>query len=230
MPASDLQTGRRPGKSAKPYKGIGMEGPIARWYVQVRKPDEEMERVVSEVRDNLPTGSRILEVAPGPGYLAIELAKSGQYSVVGLDISKTFVDIARAKAKEAGVKVDFRYGNASDMPFEGNTFNFIVCRAAFKNFSEPVEAIREMHRVLKPGGTALIVDLRGDASPADIRTHVDSMGLSRINRLMTRMTFKYFLLKNAYRVEQIRQLVAQTAFGSADIREDEIGMEIRLEK
>ena len=229
MPTSDLQTGRA-AKVAKPYKGIGMEGPIARWYVKVRKPDEELEYVVHEVHDRVPAGSHILEVAPGPGDLAIALAKSGKYSVVGLDISKTFVDIARTKAREAGVAADFRYGNASDMPFEASMFDYIVCRAAFKNFTQPVEAIREMYRVLKPGGTAVIFDLRGDASPEDINKHVESMGLSPVNRWMTKLTFKHVLLKNAYRVDQIRQLVAQTKFGSADIRENEIGMEIRLEK
>lgn len=228
MPTSDLQG--RATKVAKPYKGIGMEGPIAKWYVNVRKPDEEMDDVVHEVHDSVPAGSRILEVAPGPGDLAIALAKSGQYSVVGLDISKTFIDIARAKAREAGVAVDFRYGNASDMPFEANTFDYLVCRAAFKNFTQPVEAIREMYRVLKPGGAAVIFDLRGDATPEDISKHVESMGLSRINHWMTKLTFKHILLKNAYRVDQIRKLVAQTKFGTADIRENEIGMEIRLKK
>jgi ubiquinone/menaquinone biosynthesis C-methylase UbiE len=72
------------------------------------------------------------------------------------------------------------------MPFAAETFDFIICRAAFKNFTEPVEAIREMHRVLKPGGKALIEDLRGDASMEEIANHVNQMGLSRLNTLMTK--------------------------------------------
>lgn len=230
MPTTNQQTSRSSAKSVKPYKGLAMEGPIARWYTKVRGRDEELGQVVSEVCDTLPTGSRILEVAPGPGYLAIELAKTGRYTVVGLDISRSFVEIARAKARDAGVEVDFHHGNASAMPFTANSFDFIVCRAAFKNFTEPVQAIREMHRVLKPGGTALIIDLRGDASPDDINAYVNNMGLSRINTFMTKMTFQHMLLKNAYKVAQIRQFVAQTNFATADIREDALGMEIRLEK
>jgi ubiquinone/menaquinone biosynthesis C-methylase UbiE len=69
---------------------------------------------VREVSEILPAGGRILEVAPGPGYLAIELAKNEKYQIVGLDISKSFVEIAQTKAK-AGVAVDFRHGNASNM-------------------------------------------------------------------------------------------------------------------
>jgi len=230
MPTTDLQTNQPSPTAAKPYKGLAMEGPIARWYSKIREHDEEIGMVVREVREILPAGSRVLEVAPGPGYLAIELARPGTYHVVGLDISKSFVQIAQAKAREAGVAVEFRHGNASNMPFGAGTFDFIVCRAAFKNFTEPVQALQEMHRVLKPGGKALIIDLRRDASPEEINTHVSSLRLSRINRLLTKWTFKQFLLKNAYTGEAIRQLVSQTNFARHEIREDTIGMEIWLEK
>jgi len=230
MPSQDLQTQPSTPKAAKPYKGMAMEGVIARWYAKIRKDDVELEPVVRQMSDLLPDGSRILEVAPGPGYLAIELARLGKYQVVGLDISASFVQIARAKAKQAGVAVEFHQGDAAHMPFGADTFDCIICRAAFKNFSEPAQAIREMHRVLKLGGTALIIDLRGDASPQDVRTAVGNMGLSAINRLLTQATFKYFLLKNAYTGAEIRQMVAQTPFAGCDIREDAIGMEVWLEK
>ena len=72
----------------------------------------------------LPPGSAVLEVAPGPGYFSIELAKLGAYSITGLDISHTFVEIAAKKAAEAGVHVEFRQGNASSMPFARQLFRF----------------------------------------------------------------------------------------------------------
>jgi ubiquinone/menaquinone biosynthesis C-methylase UbiE len=216
-------------RAAKPYKGLAMEGLIARWYTKIREHDEGLGTLAGKVSDILPSGSRVLEVAPGPGYLAIELAKRG-YHVVGLDISASFVQIARAKAGEAGVAAEFRHGNASDMPFDGDTFDFIICCAAFKNFTEPLRAIQEMHRVLKPGGKALIVDLRRDASREEINTHINDLGLSGINTLITKWTFKQFLLKNAYTNQEIRQFVSQTEFARLDIREDTIGMEIWLEK
>jgi len=206
-----------------------MEGLIARWYTKIRQNDEELAALVRRVNDILPAGSRVLEVAPGPGYLAIELAKRG-YHVVGLDISASFVQIARAKAKEAAIAVDFQRGNASAMPLDGDSFDFVVCRAAFKNFTEPARAIEEMYRVLKPGRKALIVDLRGDASSEDISTAIKGMRLNGINTLLTKWTFKHVLLKNAYTSEDIRRMVAQTRFARADIHEDSIGMEIWLEK
>jgi hypothetical protein len=56
------------------------------------------------------------------------------------------------------------------------------------------------------------------------------MRLSSINTLLTKWTFKYFLLRNAYTSEDIRQMVAQTRFARPAIHEDSIGMEIWLEK
>jgi ubiquinone/menaquinone biosynthesis C-methylase UbiE len=229
MPTGDLQTKQPAPKVAKPYKGMAMEGPIARWYTKIRENDQERGAVVQKLNEALSPGSRVLEVAPGPGYLAIELARQG-YRVVGLDISASFVQIASRKAREAGVAVDFHQGNASSMPFEADIFDCIICCAAFKNFTQPVEALREMHRVLRPGGRAVIMDLRRDAAPEVVNAYVDHMGLSWINTLLTKQTFKHVLLKNAYTRAEIRQLVSQTQFAHLDIRDDSIGMEIWLEK
>ncbi len=139
--------------SLKPYKGLGMEGAVAKWYSALTKKSlDEFKALAQRVAEGIPPEGSVLEVAPGPGYFAIELAKLGDYQIAGLDISKTFVEIARANAARAGVRVAFHLGNASSMIFGDNTFDFVLCRAAFKNFSEPVRALEEMHRVLKPGG------------------------------------------------------------------------------
>jgi ubiquinone/menaquinone biosynthesis C-methylase UbiE len=230
MTHHSLQAARPLSKSTKPYKGLGMEGWIAKWYTKIRAQDPELEMVINQVSEVLSADSQILEVAPGPGSLAIELAKLGKYQVVGLDISKSFVEIAQGKAKEAGVVVEFCLGNASDMPLNANTFDFIICRAAFKNFSEPLQALREMYRVLKPSGKVLIVDLRRDVSQEAINTYIHNMELNPINTLMTRWTFSHMLLKRAYTQSEIRQFVAQTDFVTCEISEDLIGMEVWLEK
>jgi len=90
--------------------------------------------------ERLPAGACVLDVAPGPGFFAIELAKLGDFRITGLDISRTLVKIAAKNARTAGVNVDFRLGNASAMPFADESFDFVYCSAAFKNFSEPVKA------------------------------------------------------------------------------------------
>ena len=217
-------------KIAKAYRGIAMEGFVAKWYTKTARRDEEFKALVAQVNNAVPAGSHVLEVAPGPGFLSIELARTGKYHVTGLDISKTFVEIAQANARAANVSIDFRQGNASDMPFANTQFDFIICTAAFKNFIQPIQAIAEMHRVLKPGGKALIVDLRRDASRAEIDQLVREMHLNRINAFMTRGSFRLMLLKTAYTPDEIRRFVAQTPFRQCAIHTNNVGMEIWLTK
>ena len=218
-------------KVNKGYKGMAMEGLIATWYARItRSRIAEQRELAHRIAERVPVGSHVLEVAPGPGYLSIELAKLAKYEVTGLDISETFVKIERQNAAEAGVKVDFNHGDATTMPFDDNSFDFAVCVAAFKNFTQPVQVLNEFYRILKPGGTALIVDLRRDASIEDIDEEVKKMKLNSLNSLFTKLTFRQFLLKNAYTGGEIDALVAKTNFKHCDIQSDLIGMEIRLEK
>jgi ubiquinone/menaquinone biosynthesis C-methylase UbiE len=107
-------------------------------------------------------------------------------------------------------------------------FDLIVCRAAFKNFSEPLKAINEMHRVLKPGGTAIIIDLRKDASWEEIVAYVDGLHVSAANSWFMKLTFKHMLLKRAYTEEQMASLARESDFNSCDIRKSPVGMEIRF--
>ncbi|MDN4593803.1 class I SAM-dependent methyltransferase [Polycladomyces subterraneus] len=219
-------------KAQKGYKGIGMDGPIATWYAKSTQNNiEDYKKDAEKVAACVPEEAAVLELAPGPGYLSIELAKLGNYKITGLDISKKFVEIAREKAKEAGVEIDFRQGDASRMPFDDQTFDFIICRAAFKNFSQPVAALDEMNRVLKDGGKAVIIDLRGDVSPEAVDKHIEEeLGLTGFQYLLTKWIFRLSLIKRAYTKEEFRQLVSKSKFQTCKIQEDTIGLEVWLEK
>src|SRR5512141_615858 len=165
-------------KTIKAYKGVPMEGVIASWYAKTTSKDlNRHELIAKELAPKIPANGSVLEIAPGPGYFCIELAKLGSFQITGLDISKSFVEIARRNAAEAGLNIDFREGNASNMPFKENTFDFTFCQAAFKNFSEPVKAIAEMYRVLRPGGLSVIAALRRDAPAEEIEREIKGMEL-----------------------------------------------------
>lgn len=96
------------------------------------------------------------------------------------------------------------------MPFEDQSFVFLLCRAAFKNFSQPLRALEEMYRVLKPGGRAVIIDLRKDAPKQSVSEAVEGMGLGRVNTFMTKMIFRTTLLKRAYTKKEFEQFLAKT--------------------
>jgi ubiquinone/menaquinone biosynthesis C-methylase UbiE len=215
----------------KPWKGKGMEGWVGRWYARTRRNDmPDFRREAQTVVARLRSGCDVLEVAPGPGFFAIELAKLGKYTITGLDISRTLVEIAAENARNAGVTVDFRWGNASSMPFPGDAFDFIYCSAAFKNFSEPVKALDEMHRVLRPGGEAVVTDLRKDVSLDEIDTYVKQSGRSRIDGWMTKWTFRHVLVKRAYTKGEFLRMAERSRFGTCQVDVASIGLEVRFSK
>jgi ubiquinone/menaquinone biosynthesis C-methylase UbiE len=217
----------------KAYRGMGMEGFIASWYSAIVSKSLEEYRVLARtIASQLEQRASVLDLAPGPGHFAIELAKLAPHRVTGLDISRSFVRMARERAREQAVDVDFQLGNAAAMPFDAECFDFILCRAAFKNFAQPLLALREMRRVLKPGGGALIIDLRRDVSAGSIRQAVAQMGLSRINALLTRWIFRCMLIRRAYTRNELERLLSQAGFAPGDTKftESLTGMEIMLKK
>jgi SAM-dependent methyltransferase len=132
-------------------------------------------------------------------------------------------------ARTAGVSVDFRQGDAAAMPFAAQSFDLVVCQAAFKNFTLPLSALSEMHRVLRHGGTAVIQDMSRDATHADIDGEVNGMELGRLSAFTTRTTLE-MLRRRAYSGAQFARLAAESPFKKCEIRTQGIGLEVRLTK
>ena len=208
-------------KCQRRFKDIGIEGAAARWYDKNTRKHRmlEMKSYAREAAKYIHGGCSVLEIAPGPGYLAIELAKLGNYKIVGLDISRDFVQIASRNAKEANVEVEFRQGSAADIPFANDSFDFIICTAAFKN-----------HRVLKPRSTALIVDMNRNASNQQIEDYIVHMGAKGFDKLFMKLIMKYFLRNGAYSREDFVNLVSRTEFKEYEITEEAIGSRVYLTK
>jgi len=76
----------------------------------------------------------------------------------------------------------------------------------------------------------LIVDLRKDASLESINHEVEGMGLNAVNKVITKLVFRTFLLKTAYTKQQFQQMLARANFRSVDIHEAGIGFEISMTK
>jgi len=220
-----------PSAKQKAWKGTGMEGWVARWYARTRRNDmEDFRREAKAVAERLRPGCDVLEVAPGPGFFAVELAKQGAFKLTGLDVSRTLVEIAAENAGKAGVKIDFRLGNAAAMPFADESFDMTYCAAAFKNFSEPVRALDEMYRVLRPEGEAVVVDLCKDASLDEIDTYVKQSKRRWIDAWMTKWTFRHVLLKRAYTGEEFIRMAEKSRFGTCQMNAGPLGFEVRLTK
>jgi ubiquinone/menaquinone biosynthesis C-methylase UbiE len=214
--------------TVKAYKGMGMEGSTARWYDRTTRKDlPEFKALALRIAAAVPPAGAVLEVAPGPGFLSIEMAKRGLH-VRGVDISKTFVEIAQRNAAAEGVQAQFEVGNAAALPVGDASVDFVACRAAFKNFSEPVKALAEMRRVLCPGGTALLIDMRRDVKVEELKRYVDGLGVSRLNRWFMMFIFRGMLIKRAYRLEEIRSMAIEAGWVEPRIDSSPIGFEAWL--
>ena len=218
--------------TAKGYRGLAMEGYIARWYTKLRSGPEQVAESAHRARqltNGLPDGASILEIAPGPGILAVELARLGLFHVTGLDISRTFVGIATERARNAGVNARFVEGNASRLPFPDSAFDQVISQAAFKNFSEPQQAVNEMYRVLRPGSAAVIEDMRKEATDVSIHEEVERMRLASFQAFMTRRALRG-LRRRAYTQGQFESFASRSPFGGCTISTQGIGQEVRLQK
>lgn len=218
-------------KKSRKKKDIGIYGVMAKWYDKNTRKSRlaEMNEYADIISGYTENGATVLEVAPGPGYLSIELAKRG-FNVTGVEISEDFVAIEKHNAKEAGVNVNFKQGNASALPLPDGIFDFIICSAAFKNFSEPLLALNEMHRVLKPTGTALIIDMNHEITKEDIEAELNKSGMKGFDRWFVGLSFKTFLKSGAYTKGGFEELIVQTSFDSHDIKKQGIGFQVWLYK
>ncbi|MBK9123960.1 MAG: class I SAM-dependent methyltransferase [Chloroflexi bacterium] len=100
-------------------------------------------------------GHRILDMACGTGAVTIEFAhRLGKESrIVGYDISPEMLEVARRKWSFTGI--DWQLGDVSQLPFQDGSFDIVTCHFALMFFPDRVGALKEMYRVLAPGGQLL---------------------------------------------------------------------------
>ena len=96
-------------------------------------------------------GHRVLDVACGTGLATREAArKVGEAGrVVGLDVNRGMLDVARFIGEQP---IEWRHGDAAEMPFESSAFDVVLCQQGLQFFADKSGALKEMNRVLKPGG------------------------------------------------------------------------------
>ena len=100
----------------------------------------------------------VLDVACGPGTITLGLARrTGR--VIGLDASEAMVEQARERATSSGVSnTDFEIGSAYELPYDDSSFDVVYAHQVMQHLGDPVRALREAHRVLRPGGMVALRD------------------------------------------------------------------------
>ncbi|HHH52777.1 MAG TPA: bifunctional demethylmenaquinone methyltransferase/2-methoxy-6-polyprenyl-1,4-benzoquinol methylase UbiE [Bacteroidetes bacterium] len=103
----------------------------------------------------------ILDVATGTGDLAIQIAKSiKNCSITGLDISQGMLDVGIQKIEKQNLenRVQMLHGDSEKMPFVDESFDAVTAAFGVRNFETLIKGLKEMHRVLKPGGKVFILE------------------------------------------------------------------------
>lgn len=115
-------------------------------------------KVVQLVSKNNP--KQILDIATGTGDLAIMMSQLNPDKIIGLDISSGMLDVGKRKIANVNLsdKIDMVVGDSENMPFDDNTFDAITVSFGVRNFANLDKGLTEIKRVLKPGGTFVVLE------------------------------------------------------------------------
>jgi demethylmenaquinone methyltransferase / 2-methoxy-6-polyprenyl-1,4-benzoquinol methylase len=103
-------------------------------------------------------GSQFLDIATGTGDLALALSKVAKSSVIGLDFSPEMIQLASGK-QYANQKVEFIVGDAMHLPFDDEEFDACTISFGLRNLPDYAAGVREMSRVLRPGGRLVCLEM-----------------------------------------------------------------------
>ena len=109
-------------------------------------------------RAGIRSGERVLDVACGTGIVARRAAPQvgADGSVVGLDVNEGMLSMATRTTDGSAHEIEWREGDATDLPFDDDAFDVVLCQQGLQFVDDPVTALDEMRRVLAPGGRTLV--------------------------------------------------------------------------
>jgi ubiquinone/menaquinone biosynthesis C-methylase UbiE len=112
-----------------------------------------------QILDAAPKKERldILDIGTGPGFFAINLALAG-HNITAIDVTEGMLDRARENAQAYNADIDFQLQNGENLPFKDNSFDLITSRNVLWNIKNPIQALNEWKRVLRPGGRMVYFD------------------------------------------------------------------------
>jgi demethylmenaquinone methyltransferase/2-methoxy-6-polyprenyl-1,4-benzoquinol methylase len=121
-------------------------------------------RVVRLVKKKKP--ETILDVATGTGDLAIAMLKTGANTIVGVDISVNMLQVAKKKLSATPQSsVTLQLADGEKLPFEDASFDVVTIVFGVRNFDNRLAGLKEMHRVLNPGGTLIVLEFSMPRNP-----------------------------------------------------------------
>ena len=172
---------------------------------------------------NVKPGQKVLDIAGGTGDLAMAFApKVGVDGlVVHTDINEAMLRQGRNRLLDAGVSVPTLVCDAEDLPFPDAHFDLVTVAFGLRNMTHKEDALREMNRVLKPGGKLLVLEFSKVAKPlAKIYDWYSFKVLPRLGKLVANDDSSYQYLAESIRMhpgqEELKTLMHKGGFGHVD--------------
>lgn len=104
------------------------------------------------------SGESVLDAGCGEGKTALRIAENTGAKVTGIDLVPRSIEIAKASARKSSAKTDYLIADYNDIPFKDETFDVVYTLETFTHTSDPEKTIKELLRVLRPGGRLVIFD------------------------------------------------------------------------
>lgn len=160
-------------EKVKPYKNsdLGKKEQVAKMFDTISNEYDGLNRVISFGIDvswrkkvveiiKKTNPSTILDIATGTGDLAIHLAKTNATKIIGLDISEGMLQVGRKKIEVLKLNntIEMVFGDSENIPFENDSFDAITVAFGVRNFENLSKGLLEIYRVLKPGGTFVVLE------------------------------------------------------------------------
>jgi ubiquinone/menaquinone biosynthesis C-methylase UbiE len=134
-----------------------------RFWVEAPHPIITRDRLRSVLRPE--PGERILEIGPGVGYYTLDMAEwvGPEGTIEIFDLQQEFLDHVGKRAAERGLaNINPTQGDATALPYEDDSIDAVVLTAVLGEIPDPVAALRQIQRVLKPTGRLIVGELFGD--------------------------------------------------------------------
>lgn len=166
---------------------------------------------------DVPHGTRVLDVGCGGGHIAVEaLGRRPDLRLTGLDLSWGQVTRARRRAAAAGAR--FVRGSALELPFATGTFDVVVSVASIKHWPDPRRGLAECVRVLRPSGRLLVVEADRSCRLEDAREFVSRWRLPQLSRSLYLALFRTWVAGRSFDLDEARALIDGLPLAGAEVQ------------
>ncbi|HEY0051137.1 MAG TPA: bifunctional demethylmenaquinone methyltransferase/2-methoxy-6-polyprenyl-1,4-benzoquinol methylase UbiE [Pyrinomonadaceae bacterium] len=141
------------------FSGIAGKYDFLNHFLSVNTDKRWRRLVAKKLQDVLDKpGAMVLDVACGTGDLSLEMQKSGKAKIIGTDFCRPMLSVAREKNQKNQTAIPYIEGDGMNLSFADDTFDAVTIAFGLRNFSNWLDGLKELHRVLKPNGKLAILE------------------------------------------------------------------------